>query len=109
MTAVSVSDEHILKMLDDGELRDYKWLNEHKAELGNDGTEYEARPGDLKWVYPIKWAGRTYREATPADATDIRETMRKASDAMNDRVNDAWTGDAMVFRFKSSFSFRVIA
>lgn len=44
--------------LGDPELRDYEWLRDHAAELGNDGTDYEAHPGDLKWVYPITYVER---------------------------------------------------
>lgn len=51
--------------LGDGELRDSQWLLDHARELGNDGTEFEAHPGESKWIYPIKWAERV----EPRDVT----------------------------------------
>ena len=39
--------------------------------------------------------GREYREAKASDASDIYETMRTASDEMNDKVNEAWQSEAM--------------
>lgn len=68
--------------LGDGELKGYDWLKEHAAELGNDGTEFEAKPGDKKWVYPIKWAERT----DPAPVTSGGQVVRNISDIVADLV-----------------------
>ena len=56
--------------LGDGILRDSAWLAEHAAELGNDGTEFEAKPGESKWVYPIKWAEKS--DPVPITSRGIR-------------------------------------
>lgn len=66
----------------DGEPKDYQWLNDHAEELGNDGTEYQAQPGDLKWIYPIKWAERTESSSVTSFGPQARR-IRASVDTAN--------------------------
>lgn len=74
--------------LGDGELRDYDWLSkpENRKALGNDGTAFEAKPGEKRWVYPIKWV----EQITPVEvdtrgiqARDISSITSQMTDTMH--------------------------
>ena len=70
--------------LGDGVLRDSTWLAEHAAELGNDGTEFEAKPGEKKWVYPIKWATRSDEKPVTSKGIQARRIQFQKWDAEYD-------------------------
>ena len=71
--------------LGDGELRDYDWLSkpENRKALGNDGTAFEAKPGEKRWVYPIKWV----EQITPAEV-DTRGIQARDISSITSRMTD---------------------
>jgi hypothetical protein len=79
--------------LGNGVLRDSKWLSEHRAELGNDGTEFEAAPGEKKWVYPIKWAERTDPVEVTSHGIRARDISDIALGSKNAAAEAAYTGE----------------
>ena len=87
----------------DGEPKDYQWLNDHAEELGNDGTDFEAQPGDLKWVYPIKWAERTDPFPVTSFGPQARRLYSLDPVAPVQPTSDAWTRTIDTYEAKERF------